>query len=221
MPVHQYLPARCGYCLAQDPLPPMSLDAPYFLEYILAGNGLFVRSARREMEACFPVVLCTVGGGLPPLRPYLRLNGPRVPANLLTEMISHSRQAILQFAGNIEQLYFLHLNDGRWSLVIPPQAATAMSVRATLDPFDPAYRNALLESHSHHHMGAFWSGDDDLEEIGKFRIFAVLGRIGESPEIAVRVGMWAYFFDFPASAVFELPDGVRDVFDQKDEKEDV
>jgi hypothetical protein len=199
----------------------MSLDAPYFLEYILAGNGLFVRSARREMEACFPVALCMVGGGLPPLQSYLRLGGPRVPANLVTEMITHSRQAARQNAGNVEQLFFLHLNEGQWSLVIPPQAATAMSVRATLDPFDPVYRNALLESHSHHDMGAFWSEDDDREELGKFRIFSVLGRLGGVPEIAVRVGMWAYFFNFPASAVFELPDGVRDVFDQKDEKEGV
>jgi hypothetical protein len=212
----------------------MSLDAPYFLEYILAGNGLFVRSARREMEACFPVVLCTVGGGLPPLRPYLRLNGPRVPANLLTEMISHSSQAMLRNAGNavshrraagvrgtngIEQLFFLHLNEGQWSLVIPPQAATAMSVQATLDALDPAYSRATLEVHTHHVMKAYASLPDDFEELGKFRIFAVLGRIDESPEIAVRAGMWAYFFDFPASAVFELPDGVRDVFDQKDDQE--
>jgi hypothetical protein len=221
MHIYQYLPAKCGYRLAQDPLPPMSLDAPYFLEYILAGNGLFVRSARREMEACFPVAPCIVGGGLPPLQPYLWLNGPRVPANLLMEMISHSSQAMVRHAGNIERLFFLHLNEGRWSLAIPPQAATAMSVQATLDALDPAYSRAAIEAHTHHVMKAYASLADDFEELGKFRIFAVLGRIGESPEIAVRVGMWAYFFDFPASAVFELPDGVRDVFDQKDEKEDV
>jgi hypothetical protein len=197
----------------------MDVNAPYFLEYILAGNGLFVRSARREMEACFPVALCMVGGGLPPLQPCLRLNGPRVPAILVTEMISHSRRAMLRHSENIEQLFFLHLNDGHWSLTIPPQTATAMSVQATLDALDPAYSRATLEVHSHHDMNAFSSAADDLEELGKFRIFAVLGQIGKSPEIAVRVGMWAYFFNFPASVVFELPDGVGDVFDKKEGQE--
>ncbi len=194
----------------------MGLAAPYFLEYILARNGLFVRSARKEMEACFPIAWCVVGGGLPPLRPYLRLNGPRVPASLLVQTISHSHQAMLQNAGNIEQLFFLHLDEGQWSLTIPSQAATAMSVQATLDALDPVYKQAVLEVHSHHDMNAFASAADDLEELGKFRIFAVLGQIGKAPEISVRVGMWAYFYNFPASTVFELPEGVSDVLDKKD-----
>ena len=213
---YHHVPTRCGYRLAQDPLPPMDLAAPYFLEYILAGNGLFVRSVRRELEACFPFAWCVVGGGLPPLLPYLRLNGPRVPVSLVAALISHSRQAMQPNAGNIEQLFFLQLNESQWTLTIPPQAATAMSVQATLDALDPVYSRAVLEVHSHHDMSAFFSADDDREELGKFRIFAVLGQIGSAPEISVRVGMWAYFYNFPASSVFELPEGVSDVFDQKD-----
>jgi hypothetical protein len=217
---YAYLPTKCGYRLAQNPLPPMGLDAPYFLEYILAGNGLFVRSTRGEMEACFPIAWCVVGGGLPPLQPYLRLNGPRVPASLVAEMIAHSRQAVLRNAGNIEQLFFLHLNEGQWTLTIPPQAATVMSVQATLDALDPVYSRAVLEVHSHHVMRAFESAADDLEELGKFRTFAVLGQIGKAPEISVRVGMWAYFHHFPASAVFELPESVSDVLNKADGQEE-
>jgi len=160
---YHHVPTRCGYRLAQDPLPPMDLAAPYFLEYILAGNGLFVRSVRRETEACFPIAWCVVGGGLPPLLPYLRLNGPRVPASLVAALISHSRHAMQPNAGNIEQLFFLQLNESQWTLTIPPQAATAMSVQATLDALDPVYSRAVLEVHSHHDMRAFFSADDMLQ----------------------------------------------------------
>src|SRR5574341_2002666 len=130
---YRYLPSRCGYRLAQGPLPPMDSNAPYFLEYLLAANGLFVRSTRPEMEACIPIAPCVVGGRLPPLQPYVRLNGPRVPASLLCEIISHARSAALPNGRNMEQLFFLHLNKGRWTLTVPPQAATALSARATLD----------------------------------------------------------------------------------------
>ncbi len=219
LPSYSYLPAKCGYRLAQEPLPPMELNAPYFLEYILAGNGLFARSVRAEMEACIPITWCVVGGGLPLLQPYLRLNGPRVPATFVSEIIDQIRSTTLPKGENIEQLFFLHLNNGEWNLIIPPQTATAISVRATLDALDPAYRKAVLEVHTHPGMNAFFSADDDREELGKFRLFAVLGQIGNVLEISVRVGLWAYFYNFPARTVFELPEGVSDAFDKEARKE--
>jgi hypothetical protein len=50
-------------------------------EYVLAGNGLWVRAANSWLEACVPVALAQVRG-LPEAKPYVGLNTPKVGMEL-------------------------------------------------------------------------------------------------------------------------------------------
>ncbi|MBV9357888.1 MAG: Mov34/MPN/PAD-1 family protein [Chloroflexi bacterium] len=62
-----------------------------------------------------------------------------------------------------------------------PQRASAASVRATPIP------DALLEVHSHHTLGAYFSTTDDRDETAR-RVYGVLGRLDRpNPEVAFRV----------------------------------
>jgi hypothetical protein len=62
-----------------------------------------------------------------------------------------------------------------------PQQASGCSVRATPVP------DAVLEVHSHHAMGAYFSPTDDRDERGR-RVYGVLGRLNTAaPELAFRV----------------------------------
>jgi len=66
---------------------------------------------------------------------------------------------------------------GAWQ----PQQASGCSVRATPIP------DAILEVHSHHAMGAYFSPTDDRDEPGR-RIYGAAGRLnGAGPEAAFRV----------------------------------
>lgn len=69
------------------PLPPNDALA---YQYILAGNGVFVRAETRFFTALLPVTAVTVRG-LPPLRPRFQLKIPRIPARLLAAILADAR----------------------------------------------------------------------------------------------------------------------------------
>jgi len=65
------------YILAEtDSLPPIEPTSMY--EFVIAGNGVFVRARRRELEALIPVSRCEIRG-LRPVHPYVRMEAGKVP----------------------------------------------------------------------------------------------------------------------------------------------
>ena len=61
-------------------------------QYILAGNGVFVRAETRFFTALLPVMACTVRG-LKPLFHSFQLHVPRMPTRLLDTILSDARRA--------------------------------------------------------------------------------------------------------------------------------
>jgi hypothetical protein len=82
-----------------------------------------------------------------------------------------------------------------------------------------AYGSVLMEVHTHPlpDMSAFFSFIDDEEERG-FRLYGVIGRISRGQgrveaEIRMRVviyGVDVASYEFPASWVLSLPEGMRE-----------
>lgn len=176
--------------------------------YILAGNGVFVRAVRPGLEALIPV-LCDHIAGLPALIPRVHVTRP-VPANLLLAALNWSKEALPN-----EALFWFNLGE-KWSVHMPAQRRGRGRV-APLDPGDKKGTSALIDLHSHARMPPFFSPADDRDEQG-FRIYAVLGNLQNTPSIRVRVGVYAHFYDLPASSVFELPGDILDIY-QSFEKE--
>lgn len=188
-----------AYHLAQSlPLPAL----PRCLyQYVLAGNGVFIRAERPGLFACIWHAAAQING-LPAIEPAVILPA-RVPYEFLLTMLDFSRQARPN-----EILFYLLRDDSlaafdAWRLIVPHQAGSTNSVRP-VDPFNLYSQSALIECHSHHDMGAFFSSTDDKDETG-FRIYAVLGEISTRPVIAVRVGIYGNFYPIPADWIFELP----------------
>lgn len=195
-----------GFLFAQDESLP-AYDAA-LCEYIYAANGLFRRAKRPGLEAVIPAA--------PPTRlvtrvePYVRLNAPRVSIHLVQAMLDQAQQQCIARGEFVEVLFYLCRNEVQgWVLHTPPQEQTVTSVYATDTRTESAYVNALIEVHSHHWMEARFSTDDDRDEVG-FRIYGVLGRIFDRPEIKMRVSVYGDWWELPASAVFDLPPGVRE-----------
>jgi PRTRC genetic system protein A len=179
-------------------LPPMG---QHLYEYVIGSNGVFVRAKRPEMEALIWVAATQAPvRGLAEVKPYARLTS-RIPALLLARMYEMAYRA-----GNNEILFYLVPNP--WRIVLPEQVQTGVSVRP-VDPYAGG-ANTVVEVHSHHSMGAFFSKTDDREENTGFRLYTVLGNLLTRPAILCRVGIFGHFWQIPAAWVFDLPAGVND-----------
>jgi PRTRC genetic system protein A len=190
------------YILAETDILP-TIDPASLYEFIIAGNGVFVRARRNGLEAMIPISTCEIRG-LQPVEPYVRLEAGRIPL-ICTQVILAEFQSDLPN----ESLFWVRLEDKKWKMIKPRQIADENSVHP-VDPFDPAGAAALLDVHSHNTMEPFFSTDDDKDETG-FRIFAVFGLLDTQPCVMARVGIYGYCWRLDAGDVFILPEGVRDI----------
>ena len=194
--------------LERPDLPPM----PGPLVYVIAGNGVHLWGKREGLEALIPVTLCQIRD-LHPVEPFVRLDAPLLDAAALSALLDVARQARAEDGAPLESLFYPYYEPGQgWQLIIPPQERSLTRVRP-LEEGMQAYTRAWWEIHSHHHMPAFFSGTDDMDEQG-FRIYGVVGRIFRHPEIRLRVGMYGQFWEFPARRVCTLPEGVVDAVER-------
>ncbi|PMB11642.1 hypothetical protein CEN49_01245 [Fischerella thermalis CCMEE 5273] len=177
-----------------DPnLPPYSQKLQ---EYWVAANGVFLRSHRPELEICLPIARTKIPG-LAEIQPYLKLNVPRVPASMIADIVNTARVNPHQ-----EILFYLGVENNRWWLHTPMQEASSTHVRS-LQQDNPKYRQALVEVHSHGCMKAIPSSQDNQEEAGKFRVFAIVGTVNTTPTIYSRLGIYNHFFEIAPNFIFE------------------
>ncbi len=178
-------------------------------EYVLAGNGIFLRAQRREFQAQLCIAPCDVRG-LAMLETELHLNALLVPRSIVEEIVRRSQSA-RDFSGRPCEIVF-HLELDRsasWVLHVPEQSQAPARVKPTDDSPTSSYAQACIEVHSHVNMNACFSCFDDRDETG-FRIYVVLGCLSRTPTFAVRIGVYGYHLDIPARWVFELPEGLTD-----------
>jgi PRTRC genetic system protein A len=176
--------------------------------YIAAGNGLFVHAKRPGLEVLIPATECRIAG-LPELTPSVKVE-KRVPVSALGDILHISRGCFPH-----EALFWFNWGE-EWLINIPEQTTRVASV-VPCDRNDPAGTSALMDLHSHGGLRPFFSPIDDKDETG-FRIYAVIGNVDTEPEICVRVGVYKNYFDIPADLVFEMPNGITDVYDKEYEE---
>jgi PRTRC genetic system protein A len=170
-------------------------------QYLLAGNGIFVRTETRFWSACIPVSRCPVRG-LPELNPRFALKVPRLPDSLLTAVIGDARQRRGADGRLHEALYRFRYDGQRVQAIRPVQHATHSSVSTQ----QVGGSDTLLELHTHGSTPAYWSASDDKDEQGAC-LYAVLGKLDGRPEMKLRVGIYGYWYRLPVTAVFAVTAG--------------
>lgn len=190
----------------RDPLP--ANDALAY-QYILAGNGVFVRAETRFFTALLLVTDCTVRG-LPPLRPQFQLLVSRIPARLLDAVLADARRARRPDNGLNEVLYQFHHHGRAVQVKKPAQQKTATSVTTAVADAD----SIICDLHSHGNMRAFFSQIDNADEQGA-RLYAVIGRLDSEPEMRLRVGVYGYWLALPLTAVFTNNGSFKDLHQEK------
>ena len=174
-------------------------DDAHLFEYILAGNGLFLRSKRDGLEALIPVTYCKIVG-LEEITPYVHMD-QKIPQSILAEANARALEAF-----PCEILFWVNLKDRMWNLFVPEQDSLQGSVKP-LDPFHPKGANALVDMHSHGAFQAVFSPTDNADETG-FRLYICIGLA--ATQIAARVGIFGHRWDIPAAWVCELPEEITE-----------
>ncbi len=195
------------HLIVQDGKLPSITDCLY--AYILAGNGVFLYAKRDDLEVLIPISRAIIAG-LPPLEPFVTM--ARVPAILMRHVLQASKENLPN-----EILFWFNFDHDQqvWNMDAPLQYCRPASV-FPVDKSDPLGIKALIDLHSHALMDPFFSRTDNKDEQG-FRIFAVIGKVNEKPEIRVRVGVYGNYWDIPASMIFELPEEIWDTYYVKGE----
>lgn len=165
-------------------------------DYLIAGNGVFLRAERPEFSAIVPwqlfgQTICGLGF----VEPAFSLNVPVVPDHLVKEMIEMARQP----QPFVETLFYFVWED-EWSLIVPPQLGRRGQVRL-LDPYCEVHQKALIEVHSHPPGANQFSHVDDQAGEG-FRVFGLITHLDTVPKLTVRVGIERHFWELPSEWVF-------------------
>jgi PRTRC genetic system protein A len=212
-------PGLVGYILNRE----RAYDPPecrgQMFDYILAANGLFLHAKREKLEVCFPIAPASVRG-LEECFDNVSGQFLPVPVNIVEEILYISRR----YAEDSKETLFwlehseLYPHDNGWLIRQPEQTRAIGSCRPT-EGQDEAYSRALVDVHSHHRMKARFSSTDDADESG-FRLYCVIGSLLHQPEIRLRVGCYGYFWEIPASWVFDLPAGLLDCNPETGESEE-
>lgn len=199
-------PKLVGHRIAASENDP--IDAALF-EYLLAGNGLFVRAKRREFAISLPLNVQKISG-LPKTSVGISWAKPRIAASLWYEILLHARNEYASSSFR-EEIYLIYwdklLADWRWRA--SGREHTWASTVA--DDSLPEYADCCIELHTHPPRALHFSRADDRDELGKFRIFAILIDVHDKPKIRFRCGVYDHLIPIPAAWVGEMPEGIIDL----------
>ena len=162
-----------------------------FYDYIMAGNGLFIRAKNAHLAATVCIAPAEVRG-LAPLEHSVQLLHGKIPMYFVNLALS-----VLCVKPDIEQFVALTWQD-TYRLKIPVQEQSPGSVTYETVP------DTVLHIHSHVvGVPPDFSGTDDRDEQG-FCIYAVAGDLQNlCPTVALRLGIYGYFLPLGNEEVFE------------------
>lgn len=160
-----------------------------YFDYVLAGNGLFIEAEGRFMAARIPVSSVEVRG-LQDIEPRIVLRYGKIPRYIFD-------LAFNWMAANADQEKFVAItwNNG-YHLQFPDQKMETFNVHYEVAD------NTVMDLHSHGHMNAFFSIQDNRDEQG-FQLYGVVGRLHQYSNLRLRVGVYGYHYDIAWNDIFE------------------
>lgn len=199
-------PKLVGHRIAASENDP--IDSGLF-EYLLAGNGLFVRAKRNEFVVSLPLTVQKVLG-LPRASIGISWTKPRIAPSLWQEILSHARKENSSSSFK-EEVYLVYWDKviSEWNWKASGREQTWASTVA--DDSLPEYADSCIELHTHPPGALNFSLADDRDELGKFRIFAILIDVHDKPKIRFRCGVYEHLVPIPAAWIGEMPDGIIDL----------
>ena len=176
-----------GYLINQVDGP--SGEKGLFYNYILAANGLFIEAENPVLSARIPVDNCVVRG-LSPLSTKIALTYGSIPQRFFDLALDSF------LAEPDKEHYVAVIADRGYHFYVPVQDRSGGNVVYETGA------SVILDMHSHGHMGAFFSSQDDLDEQG-LKLYAVVGKLNAKPIVKLRIGVYGYFYPLLWKDVFD------------------
>ena len=191
------------------------IQAPLY-EIAIARNGVFKRARRREMTAVIEVSSFSVQiEELATERGRVELV-EKIPARIFTEILAHARNST-DAANFTENLYAVFWNEEIkryfWKEISRNRSFGSTIARDD----DAAYKDAILEIHTHPPSCREFSNQDDRDESGKFRLFGILVDIHSAKSLLrLRVGIYDSFWEIPVELIADAqPENLTDLVKQE------
>ena len=159
-------------------------------DYLMAGNGVFVQ-ARNELLSVRIMLTQASIRGLEPADSRVELAHGQIPSAMLYAGLEWFQQE-----PDVERYFAIGWDGRSYRPHVPPQEGRPAGM--TYEPLE----GMVAEFHSHGRMRAFFSNTDDRDEQG-FRIYGVMGKLDqETPQVAMRAGIYGHFQSIQARCVF-------------------
>lgn len=180
------------------------ITAPLY-EIAVARNGVFKRARRREMIAV--IEISSFNARIEELafeKARVEL-AKKIPSSIFTEILTHARNST---DANFftENLYAVCWDEEKaeyfWKEISRHRSFGSTIARDD----DAAYKQAILEIHTHPDGCREFSSQDDRDESGKFRLFGILiGIHSDQPQIRLRIGIYDSFWEIPVEMIADAP----------------
>lgn len=177
------------------------------IAYIPAQDGRVYEMRRNEIGTFVAPSLHIAE--LEDIRAGFQMSLPRLPANLLTQIIAFFRRVCVDCGRDVEALVNVlwDREKGEYVLHVPPQRIDKASVETDLSaPPDPSRYLHVMDVHSHNTMSTRFSRTDDADEQAT-RLYMVIGRLDRYyPDIRCRFACGGRHVEIPAEQVCERTD---------------
>ncbi len=160
-----------------------------YYDYIVASNGLFIEAENKLLEVRVPVANCEIRG-LAPLKTKFVLTFGSIPQRFFD-------LALDMFLADIEREHYVAvIGDAGYHIHVPVQQNEGSQV-----VYECSDR-VVLDLHSHGIMGAWFSQKDDEDDTG-LKVYGVIGNLGKTPTVNLRLGVYGYYLPLAWKEVFD------------------
>ena len=162
-------------------------------EYIVAGNGVFIRAENQFFRVCFQIAECDIRNLLN-CEEYFAMKNGKMPLEICEAIKNEIENSDTEKEKFLQVLY----TNGEYTIFIPEQKGTGTAVK-----YESQEQNVILEVHTHPEMSAFFSDIDDRDEKG-FRLYGVFSVIdGKVDEFILRISVYGYYKMLPYYEIAE------------------
>ncbi len=167
----------------------LSGERGLYYNYIVGSNGIFIEAEGPLIAARVPAAVCEIRG-LAPVKTWVSLTYGAIPQRFFDLALSYF------LADPTKEHYVAVTGSYGYHFYVPVQDRNGARVDYAVG------ESVVLDLHSHGHMGARFSPQDDQDEQG-LKLSAVVGKLNAIPVVKLRVGVYGYFQSLEWKDVFD------------------
>lgn len=152
-------------------------------EYIVAGNGIFIRAENKFFKVCFRIANCMIRN-LVWCEEYFEMKNGKISEDIWDCI----EEEILKDNTKKEKFLQVIYDNNEYTIFIPEQNGTGTAVK-----YESQKQNVFLELHTHPNMPAFFSDIDNEDEQG-FKLYGVFSIVdGKIDDFKLRLSVYGYY----------------------------